>query len=59
MSVFYYEVMKDRTNACIFADNALNFALNQFDELVENEFRDAKTIIELMKENLNLWQMED
>ena len=59
MSVFYYEVMKDRTNACKFADNALNLALNKIDELGENEFRDAKTIIELMKENLNLWQMED
>ena len=59
LSVFYYEVMKDRQNACKYADTALNAALSKIDELGENEFRDAKTIIELMKENLGLWQMED
>lgn len=59
LSVFHYEVMKDRVNACKYADSALNAALSKIDELGENEFRDAKTIIELMKENLGLWQMED
>ena len=59
LSVFYYEVLKDRISACKYADLALNAALSMIDELGENEFRDAKTVIELMKENLNLWQLED
>jgi len=59
LSVFYYEVLKDRISACKYADLALNAALSKIDELGENEFRDAKTVIELMKENLNLWQLED
>ncbi len=58
-SVFYYEVLKDRQQACKYADTALNSALSKIDELGENEFRDAKSIIEMIKENLNLWQMEE
>ena len=59
LSVFYYEVLKDRITACKYADLALQAALNKIDELGENEFRDAKTVIELMKENLSLWQLEE
>jgi hypothetical protein len=53
LSVFYYEVMKDRQGACKFADASLASALSKIDELQENEFRDAKVVIELMKENLH------
>ena len=58
-SVFFYEVMKDRAQAIKITDQALNQALSKIDELGEAEFKDAKTIIELMKENLNAWQHED
>merc|ERR1719409_1967020 len=58
-SVFHYEVMKNHKAACDFADNALQEALDKIDELEEDDFRDAKSIIELLKENLTLWKDED
>ena len=32
---------------------------NKIDELEEDDFRDAKSIIELLKENLTLWKEEE
>ena len=58
-SVFNYEVLKDHTRACELADSALQQALDKIDELEEDDFRDAKSIIELLKENLTLWKEEE
>ena len=58
-SVFNYEVIKDHQKACDLADNALQSALDKIDELEEDDFRDAKSIIELLKENLTLWKEEE
>ena len=58
-SVFNYEVLKDHTTACQLADEALQSALDKIDELEEDDFRDAKSIIELLKENLTLWKEEE
>ena len=57
-SVFHYEVMKNQSKACELADSALSAALEHIDELGEDDFRDAKSIIELLKENLTLWKEE-
>jgi len=58
-SVFHYEVMKDHKTACVLADEALQAALEKIDDLGEDDFRDAKSIIELLKENLTLWKEEE
>jgi hypothetical protein len=58
-SVFHYEVMKDHKKACSLADEALQQALEKIDDLGEDDFRDAKSIIELLKENLTLWKEEE
>ena len=58
-SVFHYEVMKNKPSACQLADDALQQALERIDDLEEDDFRDAKSIIELLKENLTLWREED
>ena len=58
-SVFYYEVMKDQKRAIELAEEALQLALDKIDEISEDDFRDAKSIIELLKENLTLWKEED
>ncbi len=58
-SVFYYEVMQDSKQACQLAENALQEAMNKIDEVDEETFRDAKSIIELLKENLTLWKEEE
>ena len=59
ISVFHYEVMKNHGRACEIADAALQSALDKIDELDEENFRDAKSIIELLKENLTLWREEE
>ena len=57
--MFNYEVLKDHAKACELADNTLQQALDKIDELEEDDFRDAKSIIELLKENLTLWKEEE
>ncbi len=58
-SVFYYEVLKDHKKACELAEQNLQEALEKIDEISEEDFRDAKSIIELLKENLTLWKEEE
>jgi hypothetical protein len=58
-SVFHYEVMQDNKQACQLAETALQDAMNKIDDVDEETFRDAKSIIELLKENLTLWKEEE
>jgi len=58
-SVFYYEVMNDHKRACELGESALTEALEKIDDVDEEMFRDAKSIIELLKENLSLWKEEE
>merc|ERR1719222_57307 len=58
-SVFHYEVMNDKKRACDLGEQALTEALEKIDDVDEETFRDAKSIIELLKENLSLWKEEE
>lgn len=58
-SVFYYEVMDNHSKACELGEKALSDALEKIDDVDEDTFRDAKSIIELLKENISLWKEED
>jgi hypothetical protein len=58
-SVFHYEVMNDHKKACELGEAALTEALEKIDDVDEETFRDAKSIIELLKENLSLWKEEE
>jgi 14-3-3 protein epsilon len=58
-SVFYYEVMENHSKACELGEKALSDALEKIDDVDEETFRDAKSIIELLKENISLWKEED
>ena len=57
-SVFHYEVMGDATRACEIAKSALVAALEGIDECSEEAFQEAQSIVELLKENLNIWAEE-
>ncbi len=58
-SVFHYEVMQNVKKACELGDKALQDALDKLDDCGEEEFRDAQSIIELLRENLALWKDEE
>lgn len=58
-SVFNYEVMNNQKLAVEVGEQALTQALEKIDDVDEQTFRDAKSIIELLKENLSLWKEED
>ncbi len=61
-SVFYYEVMGDHEKACTIAKDSLEVAnkeMAQIEDPEENEnHRDALSIINLLRENLDMWKME-
>jgi hypothetical protein len=58
-SVFHFEVIGDHKTACTLCENALNTAVDNIDDCDEETFRDAKSIMELLKENLSLWKVEE
>jgi len=51
--------MSDHKRACELGESALTEALEKIDDVDEETFRDAKSIIELLKENLSLWKEEE
>ena len=51
--------MNDHKKACELGEAALTEALEKIDDVDEETFRDAKSIIELLKENLSLWKEEE
>ena len=61
-SVFYYEVIGDHEKACGIAKDVLDVAnkeMNNIEDPEENEnHRDALSIINLLRENLDMWKME-
>ena len=58
-SVFQYEVMHEPKKACQLAENALQEAYKEIDKVDEETFRDAKNVLELLKENLLQWKREE
>jgi len=58
-SVFFYELKNDSSKACVIAEEALNGARDEIDNMDNDEARDALSIIELLKENLDLWKEEE
>ncbi len=61
-SVFHYEVMGDHEKACQIAKDVLDVAnkeMANIEDPEENEnHRDALSIINLLRENLDMWKME-
>lgn len=58
-ATFTYEVMKDHNKAIEIAEKALSEANEKINEVGENDSRDIKSIIELLKENLKLWKGDE
>lgn len=58
-SVFHYEVMSNSKKACDLAETALNDAQEKAGDTDEETLKDARSILELLQENLSLWKQED
>ena len=60
-SVFYYEVMNDHETACSIAKSTLDLANKELPQNVDEDdeqYKDAMSIINLLKENLEMWKSE-
>jgi 14-3-3 protein beta/theta/zeta len=57
-SVFHYEVMGDPMKACQIAKDSFEAAIQVIDECREEHFQEAQSILELLKENMNIWAVE-
>lgn len=57
-SVFYYEIMQDQKKACHLAKEAFDNAVSELEDLTEEEYKDATLIMQLLRDNLTLWQSE-
>mmetsp|Transcript_6463 Transcript_6463/g.10971 ORF Transcript_6463/g.10971 Transcript_6463/m.10971 type:complete len:162 (-) Transcript_6463:776-1261(-) len=54
-SVFYYEILNQPDIACKLAKNAFDNAIQDLEQLEEEEYRDSATIMQLLRDNLTLW----
>jgi len=57
-SVFYYEIMNQPKEACKLAKNAFDKAVGELEDLSEDRYKDATLIMQLLRDNLTLWQSE-
>ena len=57
-SVFYYEVRNDPGTACQLAKKAFDDAIADIDQIEEDQYKDATTIMQLIRDNLTLWTSE-
>ena len=57
-SVFHYEIVQDPSNACKLAKEAFDTAVGELEDLTEDEYKDATLIMQLLRDNLTLWQSE-
>jgi len=57
-SVFYYEVMNDPGTACNIANQAFQEGIQKLESIDDIEYKDSTTILQLLKENIDMWSAE-
>jgi len=55
-AIFNAEVLKNIAEAIKISEKAVNESTDKVEEMQDDEFKEAKDIIELLKENLNNWK---
>jgi 14-3-3 protein epsilon len=58
-SVCFYEILKDKKQACDMAKNAFDEAIKKLDDLDEASYKDSTLIMQLLRDNLTLWTNSD
>ncbi|XP_010794230.1 14-3-3-like protein [Notothenia coriiceps] len=57
-SVFFYEIVNSPDKACKLAKEAFEQALPQLDSLNADSYKDSTLIMQLLRDNLTLWQSD-
>eukprot|EP00441_Pelagodinium_beii_P037610 CAMPEP_0197631756 /NCGR_PEP_ID=MMETSP1338-20131121/8820_1 /TAXON_ID=43686 ORGANISM="Pelagodinium beii, Strain RCC1491" /NCGR_SAMPLE_ID=MMETSP1338 /ASSEMBLY_ACC=CAM_ASM_000754 /LENGTH=248 /DNA_ID=CAMNT_0043203285 /DNA_START=83 /DNA_END=829 /DNA_ORIENTATION=- len=57
-SVFYYEIIQESKTATDIAKSAFDSAISELDTLQEDEYKDATLIMQLIRDNLSLWNAD-
>ncbi|CAG0916676.1 unnamed protein product [Notodromas monacha] len=57
-SVYYCEILNDPGQACKIAKDAFDEALAELDDLGEESYKDTTLIMQLLRDNLTLWNTE-
>lgn len=58
-SVFHYEIMKHHDTGLALARNAYGEAVTELENLDEEAYRESNLIVQLLRDNLNLWANEN
>jgi len=58
-SVFMYEILEKQEEASNMAKDAFDTAIQKLDELSEDQYRDSTLIMQLLKDNKELWDHSD
>ena len=58
-SVFFYEIANDPGKACELAKKAFDDAMSELDSVQEDSYKDSTLIMQLLRDNLTLWQAEN
>lgn len=57
-SVCWYEIQKQPKQACTIAKDAFDQAIQKLDTLSDDTYKDSTLIMQLLRDNLTLWQSE-
>ncbi|KAF8822541.1 14-3-3 protein [Cardiosporidium cionae] len=57
-SVFFFEILNKPTEACDMAKRAFDEAIAEFDTVSEDSYKDSTLIMQLLRDNLNLWNSD-
>jgi len=58
-SVCFYEILKDKKQACDLAKSAFDQAISKLDNLDEASYKDSTLIMQLLRDNLTLWTSDN
>merc|ERR1719283_92533 len=58
-SVCYYEILNEPKQACDLAKKAFDEAIEKLDSLSDVSYRDSTLIMQLLRDNLTIWNQTD
>merc|ERR1711879_559937 len=58
-SVFQYEVLSQKEDACKMARTAFEDAIAELDNVAEESYKDSTLIMQLLRDNLTLWTSDE